>query len=77
MQAHGGSKAGKRAGRVIDDGFHNMDCCQGFNLTDDKSIDLILCDLPFGTTQNERGYKSRREHTGRIMLFGMMKGEKE
>lgn len=37
MQAHGGSKTEKRAGRVIADGFCNMDCFQGFNLIDNKS----------------------------------------
>lgn len=45
MQAHGGSKAGKRACRVIAEGFYNMDCFQGFNLIDDKLIDLIFCDF--------------------------------
>lgn len=39
---------------MIADGFYNMDCFREFNLIDDKSIDLILCDLPFGTTQNDR-----------------------
>lgn len=38
---------------MIADGFYNMDCFQGFNLIDDKSIDLILCDLPFGKMQSE------------------------
>ena len=26
------------------------DCLEGMKLIDDKSIDLILCDLPYGTT---------------------------
>lgn len=82
MQAHGGSKARKRAGRVIADGFYNMDCFQGFNLIDDKSIDLILCDLPFGKTQNEwdvilpldklwQQYERIIKDNGAILLFGM------
>jgi len=27
-----------------------MDCLEGMKLIDDKSIDMILCDLPYGTT---------------------------
>lgn len=32
--------------------FH-ADCLTGMNLIPDKSIDLILCDLPYGTTRNK------------------------
>lgn len=32
---------------------YNMDCLKGMKLINDKSIDLILCDLPYGTTQNK------------------------
>ncbi|WP_017154139.1 DNA-methyltransferase [Bacillus bingmayongensis] len=28
----------------------NMDCLEGMKMIEDKSIDLILCDLPYGTT---------------------------
>lgn len=28
-----------------------MDCLEGMKLIDSKSIDMILCDLPYGTTQ--------------------------
>ena len=28
---------------MIQDGFYNMDCFDGFRLIDDKSIDMILC----------------------------------
>lgn len=38
---------------MIADGFYNMDCFDGFRLIDDKSIDMILCDLPYGTTNCE------------------------
>ena len=38
---------------MIADGFYNMDCFDGFQLIDDKSIDMILCDLPYGTTNCE------------------------
>ena len=30
--------------------IYNMDCLEGMKLIDDKSIDMILCDLPYGTT---------------------------
>ena len=36
---------------MIDDGFYCMDCFEGMPQIDDKSIDMILCDLPYGTTQ--------------------------
>ncbi|OUB88761.1 cytosine methyltransferase [Bacillus thuringiensis serovar medellin] len=28
----------------------NMDCLEGMKMIEDKSIDMILCDLPYGTT---------------------------
>ncbi|AEY65397.1 site-specific DNA-methyltransferase [Clostridium sp. BNL1100] len=31
--------------------LYNMDCMEGMKDIDDKSIDMILCDLPYGTTQ--------------------------
>ena len=37
---------------MIDCGLYNMDCFNGFPLIDDKSINMILCDMPYGTTQN-------------------------
>jgi DNA modification methylase len=30
-----------------------MDCLEGMKLIADKSIDMILCDLPYGTTRNK------------------------
>jgi site-specific DNA-methyltransferase (adenine-specific) len=30
--------------------IYNSDCLEGMKLIDDKSIDLILCDLPYGTS---------------------------
>jgi len=30
--------------------IYNMDCLEGMAAIPDKSIDLILCDLPYGTT---------------------------
>lgn len=33
--------------------LYNKDCMGVLPMIDDKSIDLILCDLPYGTTKNE------------------------
>jgi len=33
--------------------IYNMDCLEGMRFIEDKSIDLILCDLPYGTTNCE------------------------
>ena len=30
--------------------IYQMDCLEGMKLIPDKSIDMILCDLPYGTT---------------------------
>jgi site-specific DNA-methyltransferase (adenine-specific) len=32
--------------------IYQRDCIEGMRMIPDKSIDLILCDLPYGTTQN-------------------------
>ncbi|KYG91999.1 cytosine methyltransferase [[Bacillus] sp. KCTC 13219] len=31
--------------------IYNMDCLEGMKHIPDKSVDMILCDLPYGTTQ--------------------------
>lgn len=31
--------------------IYNMDCIEGMAMIKDKSVDMILCDLPYGTTQ--------------------------
>lgn len=31
--------------------IYNMDCLEGMKQMPDKSVDMILCDLPYGTTQ--------------------------
>lgn len=57
------------------------DCIQLMENIPDKSIDMILCDLPFGTTQNEwdkvipfeplwGGYNRIIKDNGAIVLFG-------
>ena len=33
--------------------IYNMDCLEGMKQIPDKSIDMILCDLPYGKTNNE------------------------
>lgn len=33
--------------------IHNIDCLEFMKTLPDKCIDLILCDLPYGTTKNE------------------------
>src|SRR5699024_5634064 len=33
--------------------IYNEDCLEGMKLIPDGSIDMILCDLPYGTTRNE------------------------
>lgn len=30
--------------------IYNIDCIEGMNAISDKSIDMILCDLPYGVT---------------------------
>lgn len=68
--------------RLIDDGFYCMDCFDGMAQIDDKSIDMILCDLPYGTTQCSwdvvipfeplwMEYKRIIKDNGAIVLFGM------
>lgn len=32
---------------------YQMDCLKGMRLLPDRSIDMILCDLPYGTTRNK------------------------
>lgn len=33
--------------------IYNEDCLEGMKKIADKSVDMILCDLPYGTTQNK------------------------
>jgi len=61
--------------------LYNMDCLEGMKLIDDKSIDMILCDLPYGTTKCEwdvvipfkplwEQYERVIKDNGAIVLFG-------
>ena len=33
--------------------IYNMDCIEGMKQLDDNSIDMILCDLPYGSTAHK------------------------
>jgi hypothetical protein len=39
--------------RVMRSVLVNADCFDVFPFIDDKSVNLILCDLPYGTTKNK------------------------
>jgi len=61
--------------------IYNMDCLEGMKQIPDKSIDMILCDLPYGTTACKwdviipfeplwEQYKRIIKDNGAIVLFG-------
>ena len=61
--------------------IYNEDCLDGMKKIDDKSIDMILCDLPYGTTRLKwdsiipldklwEEYKRIIKDNGAIVLFG-------
>ncbi len=61
--------------------IYNMDCLEGMKLLDDNSIDMILCDLPYGTTACKwdtiipfdklwKQYNRIIKDNGAILLFG-------
>lgn len=61
--------------------IYNMDCLTGMKEIPNKSIDLILCDLPYGKTQNIadkplpfvplwKQYERIIKDNGAILLFG-------
>ena len=63
------------------DVIYNMDCLEGMKTLPDGSIDMILCDLPYGTTRNKWDsiipfdalwalYKRIIKDHGAIVLFG-------
>jgi site-specific DNA-methyltransferase (adenine-specific) len=60
--------------------FINADCFDVFPFIEDKSIDAIICDLPYGTTQNKwdsvlplnelwKQYKRILKDNGVVVLF--------
>ncbi|QNH48690.1 MULTISPECIES: site-specific DNA-methyltransferase [unclassified Bacillus (in: firmicutes)] len=61
--------------------IYQMDCLDGMKLLPDNSVNMILCDLPYGTTKNEwdsiipldllwEQYKRIIKGNGAIILFG-------
>ena len=67
--------------RVSGSTFVNADCFDVFPFIEDKSIDAIICDLPYGTTQNKwdsvlpldllwKQYKRILKSNGAIILTG-------
>ena len=61
--------------------IYNMDCLEGMKYIEDKNIDMILCDLPYGTTQCKwdivipfeplwEQYERIIKDNGAIILFG-------
>ena len=61
--------------------IYNQECLEGMKLIDDKSIDMILCDLPYGTTACKwdtiipfeplwEQYERIIKDDGAIVLFG-------
>ncbi len=66
--------------RVSGSTFVNADCFDVFPFIEDKSIDAIICDLPYGTTQNKwdsvlpldklwSNYKRILKDNGVVVLF--------
>jgi site-specific DNA-methyltransferase (adenine-specific) len=60
--------------------IYNEDCLEGMKLIDDKSIDMILCDLPYGSTSLKwdviipfdklwEQYKRIIKDNGNLLLF--------
>jgi len=67
--------------RVSHSTLVNADCFDVFPFIEDKSVDMILCDLPYGTTQNKydiilpfdklwEQYERVIKDNGAIVLFG-------
>lgn len=65
---------------MLDFGYYNMDCLEGMKLIEDRSVDLIVSDLPYGTTRNDwdriipfaelwQGYERIIKDNGAILLF--------
>ena len=68
-------------GDLVINKIYNMDCLEGMKAIPDKSIDLILCDLPYGTTRCKwdtiipfeplwKQYERIIKDNGAIVLFG-------
>lgn len=65
--------------------IYNMDCIEGMRLIDDKSIDMIFTDLPYGVTARNKWdtiipfeplweqFERIIKDNGAILLFGQDK----
>lgn len=40
-------------GHIQEDSLINADCLEAMKLIEDKSINCIICDLPYGITKNK------------------------
>ena len=38
---------------ILHDNIYNIDCLEGMRKIPDKTIDAVICDLPYGTTVME------------------------
>lgn len=67
--------------KIENNHIYNMDCIEGMKNIPDKSIDCIICDLPYGTTKCKwdniipfddlwAEYKRIIKDNGAILLFG-------
>ena len=63
------------------DTIYNMDCMEGMKDIPDDSVDMVLCDMPYGTTEFHwdvpldipsiwREYERIVKPSGAIVLFG-------
>lgn len=68
--------------QIENDKIYNMDCLEGMKFIPDKSIDCIICDLPYGTTACSwdsvipfdelwKHYDRIIKDNGAIILFGV------
>ena len=71
----------KEAGAIAPDSIVNADCLEAMKLIEDKSVDAIICDLPYGLTSCTwdsaipfdllwEQYKRIIKPNGAIVLFG-------
>ena len=52
--------------------IYNEDCLEGMKKMPDKSIDMILCDLPYGTTAIA-SHRLQRNFIGSELDYGYFK----
>ena len=81
MQIYNSLDEVKEAGTIAPDSIVNADCLEAMKLIPDKSIDCIICDLPYGITACKwdivipfdllwEQYKRIIKPNGAIVLFG-------